>query len=474
MPSDQQFVAGKGVLGLSFVTTVALVSGAVFAFACGLVLQDWRPGHDESGAQSVGIDESLAEAKAFRQKDPGRALTLLERCLKLGIKDVAIHLQVLELLGDIYAFLKRHDVARKHHHNALNIKKRLGVAASEIAIMHATVATDCMLSFDLSAALEHLRHAQAIQLPPEAQSVLYKQEAAVHECGGDFVSALHRFEHAAKLAPSQIHSTEHLLKHLELLKRTMASADDMPMEVRKSMEGHAQHLAGILIHNGPWESMDQLPGTYLPGLTARPWHSLVRAFSGSLDGVWSPWMDPAAMVVRLKHKDLLAEYDSLSSKGLLRRETECIHEHGGGEWRRFEANGFWEARNAHGCATASPIACSLFQELIDLGMPLIRAGYSAVGPGAWLKPHFGMTNGQLKWHLGLRIPGDDCAMIRVSNETRAWRQGELLFFDDSFDHEVWNRCNGERVVFQVVFVHPELAGREGGQIYGTNNTIASH
>ena len=29
-----------------------------------------------------------------------------------------------------------------------------------------------------------------------------------------------------------------------------------------------------------------------------------------------------------------------------------------------------------------------------------EAGYSALAAGSWLKPHFGRTNAQLKWHVG--------------------------------------------------------------------------
>lgn len=46
--------------------------------------------------------------------------------------------------------------------------------------------------------------------------------------------------------------------------------------------------------------------------------------------------------------------------------------------------------------------------------------------------------------------------IRVGNETRAWKQGAVIFFDDSWEHEVWNRCGRERVVLQLVFAHPDL------------------
>jgi beta-hydroxylase len=70
---------------------------------------------------------------------------------------------------------------------------------------------------------------------------------------------------------------------------------------------------------------------------------------------------------------------------------------------------------------------------------------------------------QLKFHLGLIVPqapdGKPCATMRVGNETRAWRAGKVLFFDDSWEHEVWNRCQAERAIFQLVFVHPDLQQR---------------
>jgi hypothetical protein len=50
--------------------------------------------------------------------------------------------------------------------------------------------------------------------------------------------------------------------------------------------------------------------------------------------------------------------------------------------------------------------------------------------------------------------------MRVGNETRAWKKSEIVFFDDSFEHEVWNRCRSERVVLQLVFVHPDLMAQQ--------------
>lgn len=70
---------------------------------------------------------------------------------------------------------------------------------------------------------------------------------------------------------------------------------------------------------------------------------------------------------------------------------------------------------------------------------------------------------QLKFHLGLDVPvrpnGEACAHLKVGTERRTWANGEVLFFDDSFEHEVHNDCGRERVVFQAVFVHPELMAK---------------
>jgi aspartyl/asparaginyl beta-hydroxylase (cupin superfamily) len=74
-------------------------------------------------------------------------------------------------------------------------------------------------------------------------------------------------------------------------------------------------------------------------------------------------------------------------------------------------------------------ACALLRTLRHgVGLPLIRVGYSAIGAHGRLRPHYGMTNGQLKLHLGLVVPSEPsatCAWFRVGNETRhgAWREG---------------------------------------------------
>ena len=60
-------------------------------------------------------------------------------------------------------------------------------------------------------------------LPPQAVAVLGKQEASMHECSGDFVSALQRTEQSAKAlglpAAGEPSDLEGRLRHLELLRQ---------------------------------------------------------------------------------------------------------------------------------------------------------------------------------------------------------------------------------------------------------------
>jgi aspartyl/asparaginyl beta-hydroxylase (cupin superfamily) len=60
--------------------------------------------------------------------------------------------------------------------------------------------------------------------------------------------------------------------------------------------------------------------------------------------------------------------------------------------------------------------------------------------------------------LPLIVP-EGCG-LRVGNETRAWREGEALIFDDSIEHEAWNTSDRVRVVLLFDIWRPELTEGE--------------
>jgi beta-hydroxylase len=83
---------------------------------------------------------------------------------------------------------------------------------------------------------------------------------------------------------------------------------------------------------------------------------------------------------------------------------------------------------------------------------LTTAGFSRLEPGTHIKPHVGWVSTVYRLHMGLLVP-PDCAM-RVGGETRSWSEGECLIFDDTLEHEAWNRSSETRVVLLLDFLRP--------------------
>lgn len=83
---------------------------------------------------------------------------------------------------------------------------------------------------------------------------------------------------------------------------------------------------------------------------------------------------------------------------------------------------------------------------------------SVLTPGTHIQPHHGMLNTRLIVHVPL-ISNPDCA-LRVGPETRGWVPGQALIFDDSFEHEAWNRGSETRAVLLFEIWRPEITAEE--------------
>ena len=86
---------------------------------------------------------------------------------------------------------------------------------------------------------------------------------------------------------------------------------------------------------------------------------------------------------------------------------------------------------------------------------------SRLSAGVELPPHHGVSNLKLTVHLPIEVPDGDCS-ITVGGETRRWKLGEFLVFDDSFLHSAANRAQSSRAVLIFDVWHPELSADEKG------------
>lgn len=98
--------------------------------------------------------------------------------------------------------------------------------------------------------------------------------------------------------------------------------------------------------------------------------------------------------------------------------------------------------------------------------------FSRMTPGAHIPPHNGFVNTRLICHLPLIVP-DGCE-LRVGAEVRAWREGETLVFDDTIEHEAWNRGPETRVVLLFDIWRPELTEEEQALITAMFNAVDAY
>ncbi len=149
---------------------------------------------------------------------------------------------------------------------------------------------------------------------------------------------------------------------------------------------------------------------------------------------------PALAPLQANWRAVRAELDALEGAGFMAWPEHDIY---AGDWSVFPLYKFGE-RLAPTCA-----ACPRTTALIEAVPGMVTAGFSRMTPGTHIKPHTGYTGAVLRFHLGL-TEARDCG-LRVGDETRGWHPGSAFVFDDTQEHEAWNRGDEIRTVLLLDF-----------------------
>jgi beta-hydroxylase len=160
---------------------------------------------------------------------------------------------------------------------------------------------------------------------------------------------------------------------------------------------------------------------------------------------WQAIRDEVKLI--LKHREAIPVFQEVSPDQMRISK--------GANWRTFILYGFGEKLSKN-CAQA-PLTTKLLESVPNLQ----TAWFSILGPGYHIPAHRGVTKGILRAHLGLIIPRDaEQCRIRVDDKIKVWREGEIFVFDDTYEHEVWNDTQDERVILLFDFDRPmRLWGR---------------
>jgi len=126
----------------------------------------------------------------------------------------------------------------------------------------------------------------------------------------------------------------------------------------------------------------------------------------------------------------------------------------------FYRHGERRADNCAACPlTASALEFLPLSHVRDHGPEVLFSVFTA---GTHLLPHRGVTNTRLVGHLPLLVPRD-CA-LNVGGEVHEWREGRAVVFDDTYEHEAWNRSDRTRVVLIFDIWNPHLTEAERGAV----------
>ena len=198
----------------------------------------------------------------------------------------------------------------------------------------------------------------------------------------------------------------------------------------------ARKLWSNAVARGLWGNPLQRPvSRYVPGLTSMPWYN-TKSYS---------------FISRLEagYKDIKAElmFNLQERRHLFTGETENLHV--GGEWTelRLKSSGY-------GFTQYTQYFPKTMQHIQKCGQTFTSIKFSAIQPGTHIRTHTGPSNERLRLHLCLLHTGG--AKIRVGQDWHTWKEGKVIMFDDSWEHEVIHTGLEPRVVLILDIWHPEL------------------
>lgn len=209
--------------------------------------------------------------------------------------------------------------------------------------------------------------------------------------------------------------------------------------IRDGREDLARQTARLAVEQGVWTDPWQRPVDY------------------SADGGHQPVYEPQDFwfVAHLEsnYPSIRAEIDAVTESG--RPGFSPVEEPllGAGRWDQvilYEAG-----RRQERACTMFPVTAAVVEQIPEattLGPGVVTLSW--LEPGTHVVPHCGDTNTQLRVHLGLRVPTN--VNIRVGEHVLSWQEGRCIVFDDSYEHEVWHRGDGPRLILLMDVLHPSL------------------
>ena len=406
---------------------------------------------------TMTVEQHLARAAvAQKQRRPSDVVREAEAVLRLRSDHPVAH----NILG--MEALERKDAATaaRHFEAAARADPRAAPLWINLAKAHRMAGDDSAERSALESALEtDQRHLMALI-----------RLAELHERRGEFGDATTRWAGVAALASHQAGAGPELRAIFDHARAFLADRK------QQLADAFATGLAGDLEHASSRDrrrlsaAMDymlgrraifsnQCFGMHYPFLPADEY----------LDREHFPWLEELeaqTAVIRAEVTALLASSDAgLSPYVTMPAGTPT------NIWTRLNNSPAWSAlhlwkdgKRIDGACARAPRTAEIVESLPLAGIPgrAPTVFFSILQAGQHIPPHTGVTNTRTIIHLPLIVP-PGCT-FRVGGETREWREGQAFAFDDTIEHEAWNRSDKDRAVLILDCWNPHLSDHERAMI----------
>jgi hypothetical protein len=196
------------------------------------------------------------------------------------------------------------------------------------------------------------------------------------------------------------------------------------------------------------EPFQEVHNLHIPRLQARPWHD-VTSFAWH-SRVRELIFEVKSELGKLRAIGARASYAVEGSSASQSAVTwPATPEH----WvvMQLYRHGAWHEANTALCPSA--------RRLVEQTPYSPGEGFiSILAPEGRIQMHSSGCNAVLTCHAPLVTPAE--CYLQVALETRAWRDGIVVVFDDSFLHRAWNNSSEERIVLLWEIWHPDLTALE--------------
>ncbi|TCI11483.1 aspartyl beta-hydroxylase [Dyella soli] len=324
-----------------------------------------------------------------------------------------------------------------------------------------------MMSGDLRGAAQTFR--RALEVAPDQFVVRLRLGLALEQLGDTHAALLAyfgavntaqsqgRWMNDASTAPGLQDAVKHAIRFIDAGRPQVFNAVLEPLRQRygQSELARVEHCLSIYLGEQPAPLPDprQKPKfLYFPGVPSQAYYPTARF-------PWQAELEAATGMIREELRAVLAENRPLLPF-LGEQSPEDLKGHlssSGTEAAAWDGYFFYR----HGERFEAECAgCPRTSALLD-SLPLVRIRdhapetlFSVLKPGTHILPHRGVTNTRLVTHLPLIVPAA-CA-INVGGEIHEWKEGRCVTFDDTFEHEAWNRSGETRVVLILDSWNPDL------------------